>query len=209
MNILEIGSQKQRPENWTVLNLPEFDATVTPYNFPDEPVDVIYSEHFIEHLNRDEGIEYFRECFRILKPNGLLRTAWPSMDFVDEMNSWPPDHPHFKEYVEYWEMVCSDYRKHGQRWHEPKEWLSDKENTIDDVLYLGGQHVHLWYVDDMIKTLRSLGYKYTNMVETHESMFEDMANVEDFRSPLRARETSIVEAVKVPQNNRMRIEICG
>ncbi|VGO18288.1 class I SAM-dependent methyltransferase [Pontiella sulfatireligans] len=48
--------------------------------FGDDTVDFIFSEHFFEHLFLDEAVDLFRECHRILKPNGLIRTCVPDAD---------------------------------------------------------------------------------------------------------------------------------
>ncbi|WP_168441934.1 class I SAM-dependent methyltransferase [Pontiella desulfatans] len=48
--------------------------------FDDETVDFIFSEHFFEHLFLDEAVDLFRECHRVLKPNGLIRTCVPDAD---------------------------------------------------------------------------------------------------------------------------------
>lgn len=42
-------------------------------------VDLIYCEDFIEHLTRTEGIAFLKECFRVLKPSGVLRVATPDL----------------------------------------------------------------------------------------------------------------------------------
>jgi SAM-dependent methyltransferase len=42
--------------------------------------DVVYHSHFLEHLSRSHGIELLKECWRVLKPNGLLRIAVPDLN---------------------------------------------------------------------------------------------------------------------------------
>lgn len=44
---------------------------------PDSSTDIVLASHFIEHLTRGEGETFLKECFRVLKPNGLLRLAIP------------------------------------------------------------------------------------------------------------------------------------
>lgn len=39
----------------------------------------VYSEHFLEHLTRDEGVAVLRECARVLKPGGCVRISVPSL----------------------------------------------------------------------------------------------------------------------------------
>lgn len=43
----------------------------------DNTVDIILASHFLEHLNREEGAKFLAECYRVLKPNGILRLALP------------------------------------------------------------------------------------------------------------------------------------
>ena len=44
---------------------------------PDNSTDIILASHFLEHVDRAEGLSFLKECFRVLKPNGLLRLAVP------------------------------------------------------------------------------------------------------------------------------------
>ena len=42
-------------------------------------VDVVYSSHMIEHLDRQEAVSFLAECLRVLKPGGVLRLAAPDL----------------------------------------------------------------------------------------------------------------------------------
>ena len=55
------------------------------FPFDDCTFDYIFSEHLIEHLEYREGIRMFRECFRILKPGGKIRTATPDLRYLVEL----------------------------------------------------------------------------------------------------------------------------
>lgn len=48
----------------------------------DASVDVIYSSHMLEHFTRDDAEALLRECFRVLKPGGLLRMVVPDLRAV-------------------------------------------------------------------------------------------------------------------------------
>ena len=48
-------------------------------------VDVIYCSHFLEHLRKKDGQNFLKECFRLLKNNGLLRIAVPDLDIAMAM----------------------------------------------------------------------------------------------------------------------------
>ena len=48
----------------------------------DDSADIIYCSHFLEHLNKNDGRQFLRECFRSLNKGGLLRLALPDLDFA-------------------------------------------------------------------------------------------------------------------------------
>ncbi|GFE58585.1 methyltransferase domain-containing protein [Geobacter sp. AOG1] len=48
--------------------------------FDDNSLDFIYSEHFFEHLFFDEALSLMQECYRVLKPFGVIRTCVPDAD---------------------------------------------------------------------------------------------------------------------------------
>jgi predicted SAM-dependent methyltransferase len=55
-----------------------FDCS-RPLPFASGSVDVVFSEHFIEHVRRDQAVSVIRECFRILRPGGVLRLSTPDL----------------------------------------------------------------------------------------------------------------------------------
>jgi predicted SAM-dependent methyltransferase len=55
-----------------------------PFPIEDGAFDVVYSEHFIEHLPREAGIDWLREVRRLLRPGGFLRLSTPDLrKYVD------------------------------------------------------------------------------------------------------------------------------
>lgn len=51
-----------------------------PLPFPENSVDFVYNEHFLEHLTADEGGGLIKNLMKILKPNGVLRIAMPDLE---------------------------------------------------------------------------------------------------------------------------------
>lgn len=45
-------------------------------------VDFIYHSHMLEHLNEEDGKNLIRECFRVLKPHGVLRVVVPDLETI-------------------------------------------------------------------------------------------------------------------------------
>lgn len=62
----------------------EVDAT-GPLPYKDSSVDYVFSEHFIEHLTRDEAQYFLRECYRCLSYGGKIRIATPDIAFLRDL----------------------------------------------------------------------------------------------------------------------------
>lgn len=48
--------------------------------FQDNTFDVVYHSQFIEHLSIDKGDTFLAECYRVLKPKGVLRVVTPDLE---------------------------------------------------------------------------------------------------------------------------------
>lgn len=51
-----------------------------PFRVPDSTFDYLFSEHQVEHISFLEGNFMLRECFRVLKPGGVLRVSTPDLE---------------------------------------------------------------------------------------------------------------------------------
>jgi len=50
--------------------------------FKDNTVDLAFSSHLIEHLDRNQGEFLLKECYRALKPGGVLRISTPDTQLI-------------------------------------------------------------------------------------------------------------------------------
>jgi len=50
------------------------------FPLPDASIDLVFTEHMVEHLDYHEVLHCLRECRRVLKPGGRIRVATPSLD---------------------------------------------------------------------------------------------------------------------------------
>lgn len=48
---------------------------------PDNSLIAIYHSHFLEHFSISEGVAILQECYRSLKPEGVMRFAVPDLEF--------------------------------------------------------------------------------------------------------------------------------
>jgi hypothetical protein len=77
------------------------DLTQFPYPFADNSVDVIYTSHFIEHLDGKLRAKFMDECYRMLKVGGKVRHihpyAYSHRAIQDFTHAWPPicEHSYF------------------------------------------------------------------------------------------------------------------
>ena len=50
-----------------------------PFPWADDSADVVYTSHTLEHFSREDGLRFLHECFRILKPEGVIRILVPDL----------------------------------------------------------------------------------------------------------------------------------
>jgi len=46
----------------------------------DNSLDLAYHSHMLEHLSYQDGIKFIRECFRALRPGGMMRVLVPDLE---------------------------------------------------------------------------------------------------------------------------------
>lgn len=88
---LQIGAGKNIRDGWLNTNWYPvrpfststifLDATRS-FPLPDNSFDYVFSEHMIEHVPYEGGLNMLVECFRVLRPGGVLRIATPDMAFL-------------------------------------------------------------------------------------------------------------------------------
>lgn len=64
------------------------DAT-KPFPFPGGSFDFVFSEHMIEHVEYKSAQVMISECFRVLRPGGVLRLATPDLQFLVRLYTSP------------------------------------------------------------------------------------------------------------------------
>ena len=50
--------------------------------FAEATFDVVYHSHVLEHFSKAEGKQFMAECFRVLRPGGVLRVAVPDLETI-------------------------------------------------------------------------------------------------------------------------------
>ena len=105
---LQIGCGPYPLEGWMNTDLttnyrtgnPIFMDAGKPFPIPDASFDYVYSEHLFEHLTHPQATNMLKECYRIMKPGGIIRIATPNLQFLVDMYAHPEKSAN-KAYLEF------------------------------------------------------------------------------------------------------------
>jgi predicted SAM-dependent methyltransferase len=106
--------------------------------------EIIFSEHFFEHIDYPEPISYlFGECLRVLRPGGVLTfsvpdTEWPLIDYQHGI-----DAPYFQ--------TCAE-----NQWHPP--YCTTRLEHINYHFRQFGQHLFAYDEETARKVLEAAGF---------------------------------------------------
>lgn len=96
----------------------------------DSSCQFIYCEHFLEHLTVEQGVSFLKECYRALTPEGVLRIAMPSLDYLIDKYShddWRNQDwlnlPEFQFIKTRAEMLNISFHWWGHKWLYDREEL--------------------------------------------------------------------------------------
>lgn len=82
--------------------------------FPTQTVDLIMAHHFLEHLSYTDGLQFLRECRRVLKPSGAMRIVVPSACRL--INRYENDPENLAEYDEINDECAAAKTAAGKLW---------------------------------------------------------------------------------------------
>lgn len=176
---LNVGSNAETIEGWINIDLYPSPGVIqhdarTKFPYEDNSVDFIFSEHFIEHLTTNEALFYFKECHRMLRPGGVVRTATFNIDDI-MYNCIDP-----YRWSTYKEKVCN-----GK--------FSDltRIQFFNFAVYEGAGHKSMWAPDEMERFLRLAGFDKIRYRDPKDSDYIELQGLE-----YRDNSTCVVEAIK-------------
>ena len=83
---LHIGSGPLALPGWTNIDVAPYAGVDVVHDvrepWPFSDVELIFAEHFLEHLTLVEGLAFLRECRRVLRADGVVRLSTPNLDWV-------------------------------------------------------------------------------------------------------------------------------
>lgn len=207
MKFLEIAGNRKRNDSWDVIRDIRVrggivhDMTKLPIpGIEDNTYDGTYSEHFIEHLHKQDGVNFLKEMLRVLKPGGVIRIVWPSMSLIDRLNSDInlEQDPFVKMYNQY---IIDRENPFNHSFYrslisiDDVSKLSKQKKAALRLLYQEGEHKHLWYEQELVDVLHEIGFKDASVEPYRQSRLHYFNNL-DSSDPMRTLHSSVVEATK-------------
>lgn len=88
MKLLNLGCGSRYHKDWINIDFISNNKDILAYDllkgipYKDSTFDMVYHSHLIEHLSKADGINFIKECYRVLKPNGIIRIATPNLEEI-------------------------------------------------------------------------------------------------------------------------------
>lgn len=108
--LVNVGCGRTVHPEWVNIDLVPSAPGVIKHNlccglpFADDQVDAIYHSHVLEHLGPEQGERMLRECYRVLRPGGILRIVVPDLEQIAKLyldyhqRAWQGDHEATQRY---------------------------------------------------------------------------------------------------------------
>ena len=201
MKYLEIAAARKRGPEWVAVRdvndkeagVQKYDMTNLPIKgVPDNEFDAIYSEHFVEHLFKYQGVNYLKEAYRILKPGGVIRSVWPPYEFVEKLVSDKSLTQTENNFVEHYFQFYVQRHNFAPAGNEHR---SKREQCALGLLYQNGEHLYVWPKKEFIEVCKDIGF---TKVEEKPYGVSDVQALNNIETPcqIRAAHSAIVEATK-------------
>ena len=131
---LNIGCGAKYHKAWVNVDMTSNCKYVISYNllkglpFDSNQFEVVYHSQVLEHFPKEKAPSFIRECFRVLKPGGIMRVVIPDLENI---------------VIEYMEQLNENIRNPSKQSEANYDWilLEMYDQTVRN--YSGGQMVEL------------------------------------------------------------------
>lgn len=131
-----------------------------PLPWTNNAVDVVYTSHTLEHMSRDDGETILRECFRVLKPSGVLRILVP--DLAAHVQNYVEGQTRAEDFVEELGVL---YGTGKQGWKR----LTSR--------FIEFPHQCMYDTPSLLRVCRAIGFE-CEAKQAFDSLIEDIRNIE-------------------------------
>src|SRR5579863_8596968 len=139
--------------------------------FADQSVSCIYSSHTFEHFSWAESLAVAKECFRVLRPGGVLRIVVPDLQLIA------------REYLRDSDPMAS---------HRFVDRLL-LSHTVHDSFHRGAHHSQMFDKSSLVALLRQAGFEQPVVGSFMQSRIADISLIE---LEQRKHESLYVESVR-------------
>ena len=118
--LLNLGCGSTYDKSWINIDFASHDSNIIKYDLrkgiprQDNSCDVVYHSHILEHFSKTDGASFIRECYRVLKPGGIIRIAVPDLEGIT------------REYLTQLENCLANNAESEQKYHWIKMELIDQ-----------------------------------------------------------------------------------
>jgi predicted SAM-dependent methyltransferase len=88
LKMLNLGCGSRYHKDWINIDFKGNNNGVIAYNLTDKlsfnenEIDVVYHSHLLEHFTKEFAPEFLKECYRVLKPGGIIRVVVPDLEQI-------------------------------------------------------------------------------------------------------------------------------
>lgn len=88
MMLVNLGCGNSYHKDWINFDFVSNNEFVLQHNLlegiplPDNEVNVVYHSHILEHFPKRDGANFIKECYRVLKKDGIIRIAVPDLETI-------------------------------------------------------------------------------------------------------------------------------
>lgn len=157
---IHLGCGTNYIDGWLNVDLDSALADVhldlrNPLPYADASVDFIFNEHFIEHITRDEALEFLKECRRVLKPGGVFRVSTPDLRWV----------------------VAQYISGKLDEWRDVS-WVPESScRLLNEGMRLWG-HQFVYDLPELMLILREAGFSDLSLAQHSDSSYPDLVGLE-------------------------------
>ena len=145
LNYLNLGCGSTFHKDWTNVDFVSTGEDVIAHNllsgvpFNDNTFEVVYHSHVLEHFPKDKAIVFIKECYRVLKTDGIIRVAIPDLEriaknYLKYLEESLNNVPKAAEKYEWSLLEMYDQVVRTQEGGEMINFIKDETKQIDDFL---------------------------------------------------------------------------
>jgi len=169
LDYLNLGCGSRFLTTWTNVDFVTNSENVIAHDltkgipFPNDRFDALYHSHLLEHFTREDGKFFLRECFRVLRPGGVLRVVVPDLEQI------------VRSYL----VALEEARKGSKEWSDNYNWIL-LEMYDQAVRSFSGGQMAAYLSGESIPNRdfisRRCGTELSNLMEANKTISQNQAN---------------------------------